>query len=459
MGEYQSGHILIVDDEELIRWALAEHLRGLGYDAREASDGQKALEAVAKDPPSLMLLDLRMPLVTGLDVLQALRERDVHIPVIVLTADGTVDSAVTATRLGARAYLTKPFDLEEVTRTVTSVLESERLAREVVGSSSETIVSYGDFIGQSSALRPVFDTVKRLEQVDAPTVLILGESGTGKDVIARMIHTRGPRKRGPFLDVDCASLPPALIESELFGHEKGAFTDAREAKKGLFEVAKGGVVFLDEIGELPIDTQVKLLRALESRTFRRVGGVKPIEFDAALLAATNRDLGREVANGRFREDLYFRLAIVPVRLPPLRERREDVPMLVSHFIKRCNQRFDRRIQGSTGEAMNLLQRYSWPGNVRELRNVIERIAILSPDDVIRAESLPAEIRWSRGGGMSVGCPFVLPDGGIDLLVVERGLIVQALERASGDLDATARLLSLTQGALRDRMNTHGLTNT
>jgi DNA-binding NtrC family response regulator len=272
-----------------------------------------------------------------------------------------------------------------------------------------------------------------------------------------MIHARGPRRRGPFLDIDCAALPPALIESELFGHEKGAFTDAREAKKGLFEAARGGVVFLDEIGELPLETQVKLLRALETRTYRRVGGIKPLELDAALVTATNRDLAREVAAGRFREDLYFRLAVVPIRLPALRERREDIPALVAHFIDRCNQRFTRRIRGVSGDAMALLQRWAWPGNVRELRNVVERIAILSEDDVIRVNNLPAEIRYARSSGAPVdGCPFTLPEEGVELDAVERGLIVQALERTGGDLVLAGKLVGLGGHALRHRMQRHGM---
>jgi DNA-binding NtrC family response regulator len=273
-----------------------------------------------------------------------------------------------------------------------------------------------------------------------------------------MIHGQGPRRRGPFLDIDCASLPPALIESELFGHEKGAFTDARDAKKGLFEAAAGGVVFLDEIGELPLEVQAKLLKALENRSFRRVGGLKPIPFDAALVAATNRDLAREAAAGRFREDLYFRLAVVPIRLPALRDRREDVPSLVAHFVDRCNHRFGRRIKGVAGDAMALLQRWSWPGNVRELRNLIERIAILSTNDVIGVDDLPTEIRYARPTSTAdeARARVPLPDGGLDLDAVEHGLVVQALERTGDDVEGAARLLRLSPEALRTRMERFGL---
>ena len=457
MSELPQAHILVVDDEDLIRWSLVEHLSSLGHHATDADCAEAALEAVAGNPPDLIMLDLKMPGMGGLELLRTLREREVGCPVLVLTADSTVDSAVEATRLGAKGYLTKPFDLEDVTAAVDKVLEHERRAQEVVYAAQGDRPGYGDFIGASPILEPVFATLARLERVDAPTVLVLGESGTGKDVIANMIHSRGPRRRGPFMEVDCAALPPNLIESELFGHEKGAFTDAREMKRGLFEVARGGVVFLDELGELPLETQAKLLRALENRTYRRVGGVKTLDLDAALIAATNRDLAGEVAAGRFREDLYFRLNVVPIRLPSLRERRDDVPALIAHFIDRCNQRFGRTIEGVSGDAMELLKRWTWPGNVRELRNVVERIAILSPEDVIRTEHLPAEIRFARTPSRGVaGCPFVLPEEGIDLEAVEHGLLVQALERTGGNQSASARLLGISRYALRYRMEKYDL---
>ncbi|MCB9682297.1 MAG: sigma-54-dependent Fis family transcriptional regulator [Alphaproteobacteria bacterium] len=460
VSEGGAARLLVVDDEELIRWSLVEHLRGLGHEVREAENGAVALDAIAADPPELVLLDLKMPGLGGLDVLQRLREREIDLPVVVLTADSTVDSAVDATRLGARTYLTKPFDLEEVGRVVTRILGESRLSKEVVYDARAARPGYGGpdgYIGAAATLQPIFATLDRLERVDAPTVLIMGESGTGKDVIAHLIHTRGPRRRGPFLEVDCAAMPPTLIESELFGHEKGAFTDAREMKRGLFEVAKGGVVFLDELGELPLETQAKLLRALENRTYRRVGGVKQLELDAALVAATNRNLAAEVEAGRFREDLFFRLNVVPLRLPPLRERREDIPALVAHFIDRCNDRFGRTLRGVAGDAMALLQRWTWPGNVRELRNVIERIAILSPDDVIRPEHLPAEIRYARTPSQGVeGCPFVLPEEGVDLDAVEHGLLVQALDRTNGNQSAAARLLGISRYALRYRMEKYDM---
>jgi DNA-binding NtrC family response regulator len=293
----------------------------------------------------------------------------------------------------------------------------------------------------------------RLEAVDAPTVLVTGESGTGKDVIARSIHARGPRKDQVFVEVDCASLPEHLIESELFGHERGAFTDARQMKRGLLEIAHRGVVFMDEIGELTLATQAKLLRAIETRTFRRVGGVAKLSTDVAFIAATNRDLRAEVAKGAFREDLFFRLNVIPLHLPPLRERRDDIPILVDHFVERFRRTFGRDVRGVSGEAMSLMQAYPWPGNVRELRNVIERIVLLGPDTIINVADLPSEVRFARPGGgtTSAGCPFALPEEGVDLEAVERGLLAQALERTNGNQSAAARLLGISRYALRYRM--------
>jgi DNA-binding NtrC family response regulator len=294
--------------------------------------------------------------------------------------------------------------------------------------------------------------------VDAPTVLLTGESGTGKDLIAHAIHELGPRKSGPMMEVDCASLPEQLIESELFGHERGAFTDARQTKRGLFEVARGGTIFLDEIGEMSITTQSRLLRALEGRRFKRVGGTADISFDAGVIAATNRDLSEEARKGTFREDLFFRLNVIRVEVPPLRERREDVPLLVDHFIERFAKEFRRPVRGVSAEALQQLVAYPWPGNVRELRNVIERIVILESSPVIESRHLPSEVRFGRTGAKvgSPGAPFLLPEGGVDLEAVERSLIEQALDRTQGNQSAAARLLGITRYTLRYRLEKHGL---
>ncbi len=445
--------IIVCDDEELIRWSLCEHLESEGFTAVPAEDGQQCLDLVSSQAPAAVLMDLRMPRVDGLTALRTMRERGDLVPVVVITAHGAVDSAIEATRLGAAAYLAKPFDLREVTLTLRRVLAEDRMRQEVHYLRQRERHGYGDFIGQAPSLHAAFDMLYRLEAVDAPTVLVTGESGTGKDVIARSIHARGPRKDQVFVEVDCASLPEHLIESELFGHERGAFTDARQMKRGLLEIAHRGVVFMDEIGELTLATQAKLLRAIETRTFRRVGGVAKLSTDVAFIAATNRDLRAEVAKGAFREDLFFRLNVIPLHLPPLRERRDDIPILVDHFVDRFRRTFGRDVRGVSGEAMSLMQAYPWPGNVRELRNVIERIVLLGPDTIINVADLPSEVRFARPGGgtTSAGCPFALPEEGVDLEAVERGLLAQALERTNGNQSAAARLLGISRYALRYRM--------
>ncbi len=453
----QGATILVCDDEELIRWSLAEHLRSEGFIVIEAEDGLDALDKVERHAPDLMISDIKMPRMDGLTALRTLRERDFDLPVIMLTAHGAVDSAIEATELGAKAYLAKPFDLREVGLAVTRVLEQHRLANEVRYLRDQQQASYASIIGQSSAMKRLFELLRRLEDVEAPTVLLRGESGTGKDLIAHAIHDRGPRKDGPMMEVDCASLPEQLIESELFGHERGSFTDARTTKKGLFEVARGGTIFLDEIGEMSPGTQAKLLRALENRRFKRVGGVADIQLDAGVIAATNRDLAAEVKAGTFREDLFFRLNVIQVEVPPLRERREDIPVLVDHFIRRFNREFRRDVKAVSQEAMKLLLAYGWPGNVRELRNIVERIVILETQEVIGAEQLPSEIRYGQSRREATrGTTFILPDEGCDLEEVERSLLRQAMDRTSGNQSAAARLLGISRYALRYRLEKHQL---
>jgi DNA-binding NtrC family response regulator len=446
--------IVVCDDEELIRWSLCEHLNSEGHRTIPAADGMAALDAVKEHAPRLVLLDLKMPRMDGLTTLRKLRESGSDVPVIVITAHSAVDSAIEATRLGASAYLSKPFDLREVSLEVARTLEQDRLRQEVHRLRHRHREGYGEFIGQAPSLDPVYDTLRRLEEVDPPTVLITGESGTGKDVLARAIHSKGPRADRVFMEVDCASLPEQLIESELFGHERGAFTDARNTKRGLFEVAGGGVVFLDEIGEMTLATQAKLLRALENRRFKRVGGVAPISLAATVIAATNRDLRTEVDAGRFREDLFFRLNIIPIQLPPLRDRASDVKQLAELFIAKFNRNFGRRLEGVSGEAMTMLEAYRWPGNVRELRNVLERAVLLTQNNIIEVGDLPPEIRFARP--QQAGCPFTLPAEGVDLEAVERGLLVQALERTAGNQSAAARLLRISRYTLRYRMEKYEL---
>ncbi|TVQ99882.1 MAG: sigma-54-dependent Fis family transcriptional regulator [Deltaproteobacteria bacterium] len=453
-----SATILLCDDEELIRWSLREYLGGKGYRILEAEDGEAGLERIAAHGPDLVLLDLRMPKKDGLTVLRELRAAGNDVPVVMLTAYGALESAIEATRLGADAYMTKPFDLEDVAETVARTLDEYRMRHEVrsIDGVERETGRYHTMLGESAPMRRVFDRLRRLESIDAPTVMISGESGTGKDLVARAIHARGPRSSRPFMEVDCTAIPDGLFESTLFGHEKGAFTDARTQHRGLFESAGAGVVFLDEIGEIGMPMQAKLLRALENRKFKRVGGTQDIPLDAAIIVATNRDLRREVDEGRFREDLYYRLAVVPIQVPPLRERGEDIGILCENFVRHFNGLFGRAIEGLSEEAMELLRTYAWPGNVRELRNAIERIVILHEGQVIRAAELPREVVHGARASFATDCPFLLPDEGVDLEAVERGLMEQALERTEGNQSAAARLLGLTRYAFRYRAEKHGL---
>lgn len=451
-----SAPILVCDDDELIRWSISEFLRNRGYSTLEATNGDEALSVVQSEAVSLVLMDLKMPVKDGMAVLRELRAAENDVPVVVLTAYGGVSSAIEATRLGANDYLTKPCDLEVVLETVEKTLEAHRLRSEVQGIDGADEGRYHSLIGRAPAMTRVFDRLQRLETIDAPTVMVMGESGTGKDLVARSIHARGPRRDAPFMEVDCTAIPETLFESTLFGHERGAFTDAKSQHRGLFESARGGVVFLDEIGEMSLQMQAKLLRALENRRFKRVGGTQDIHLDAAIIVATNRDLRHEVEAGRFREDLYYRLAVVMINVPPLRERPEDISLLVNHFLRHFGSTFGREINGVSEEAMDLLRSYRWPGNVRELRNVTERTTIFLEHDVVTASDLPAEVRLNRGTSSTPDCPFVLPDVGIDLESTERGLIAQALERTSGNQSAAARLLGLSRYALRYRMEKHGI---
>ncbi len=450
--------ILVCDDEVLIRWSLREYLEAEGYSVVEAADGIECLERVRAQPPDLVVLDLKMPRMGGMQVLQEFAAEELDLPVIVITAHGAVELALQATRLGAGAYLSKPFDLREVGLAISQVLKAHRLEHEVRYLRGRKAGAYGKILGSSLPMQRLFETLRRLERVDAPTVLITGASGTGKDLIAHAIHENGPRRDGPMMDVDCASLPDQLIESELFGHERGAFTDARTTKRGLFEVARGGTIFLDEISETSVGTQAKLLRALESRRFKRVGGTADLALDAGIIAATNRHLEGEVELGRFRRDLYYRLDVIRIDVPPLRERRDDIPTLVQHFLGRFNAKFGRNVQSVSDDALMRMQAYEWPGNVRELRNVLERAVILEADEMLLGMHLPGDLGLIPSSLPAEGDadPFRLPARGIDLEELERHLLEQAMTRTKGNQSAASRLLGISRYALRYRLEKHGL---
>jgi DNA-binding NtrC family response regulator len=454
------ARILVVDDERLVRWSLRRALEEARYQVDEAATAREALDAVAREQPDLVLLDFQLPDRTGLDVLRHLRASTPRVPVVMVTAHASVGGAVEAMKEGAYDYLSKPFELDDVLLTVARALEAGRLREEVARQREEGMRSYGVgcIVAGSPAMNEVLRLVQRVASSEASTILILGESGVGKGLIARALHAEGAAADRPFMHITCTALPETLLESELFGHEKGAFTDAKIQKKGLFELAEGGSVFLDEIGDLSQALQGKLLRFLEDKVFRRVGGTRDIRVNVRILAATNKDLGQEVAAGRFRRDLYFRLKVIPIEIPPLRERREDVLPLARAFIRHFDAELRKSVRGLDPAAERLLEAYHWPGNVRELRNAIERAVLLTEGETVGPTDLPLEIRNGSGprDAAEASAGFRLPAGGVRLDELERDLLRQALERARGNRTRAGRLLGINRDGIRYRIQKFGL---
>ncbi|MBF4509472.1 MAG: sigma-54-dependent Fis family transcriptional regulator [Aeromicrobium sp.] len=445
--------VLVADDEKNMRWVLREALEAEGYEVTEAADGKEALSAVADQEPDVLVLDHKMPAPDGMEVLRRLRGKGFTFPIIMLTAHGNVQTAVEAMKAGADEYLTKPFDLEELKLSIEKALKMSELAAEVdrLRGELEHELDLDGIVAADPKMLGVLETVRKVAPTNA-SVMLYGESGTGKELVARALHQLSERASRPFVSVSAGALPETLLESELFGYEKGAFTGAMTAKPGRFEMANGGTLFLDEIGDISLAVQVKLLRVLQERTFERLGGTKSIEVDVRVVSATNRDLQQLIADGTFREDLYYRLNVVPITIPPLRKRPEDIPSLVAYFLRR-NGAEGRTL---TPTAMQALMDYQWPGNVRELENTIERVVILSHGDEIGVDDLPAEVRSG-----AVVCDagtrcFVLPESGVDLEEVELDFVKQALERAGGSVPKAAKMLGLTTKTLEARMNRYGL---
>ena len=458
MTEPRSLRILIVDDEEVLRDVLEAVLRREGFDVVLAASGEECLSVLDNEEVDCVILDVMLPGISGIDTLRAIRISNPELPVVVITAFSSIDGAIEAMKHGAFHYIPKPFKNEEVVLSLNKALEQRRLSRENERLKSELSekYAYSNIIGKSETMRKVFDLI-RLAAPSRSNILIFGESGTGKELVAKAIHHASPRARNAFVTVNSGSLPPELLESSLFGHLKGAFTGAIATKRGLFEVADGGSIFLDEIGNINLDTQAKLLRVIQEKEFMRLGSVETIRVDVRIIAATNADLQKLMADSRFREDLFYRLNVITITLPPLRRKREDIPLLVNHFLQKYSDENKRKVKEITPDAMRMLMDHSWPGNVRELENTIERAVVLSTGDRIGTDLMPEYLRYPVNTDQP---SMVVPAEGLSLKDAvsryERTMILQSLELANGVQKKAAELLQLKPSTLNEMMKRLGI---
>ena len=458
--------ILVVDDEKFITWSLKQHLEKEGYEVFTAESGEEGIEIFKAEIPDIILLDIYLPGISGLETLETIRKINKEVIVVIITAHGDIETAVSAIKLGAYDFVEKPFDLNRISVLIKKALETINLKRQITYLREEQYdkYSFNNIIGTSKTMREVIALAKKVAESNANIVLIQGESGTGKNLIARAIHCHSSRASETFVEVTATAIPETLIESELFGYEKGAFTDAKTSKKGLFELAGGGTIYLDEIGDIKPATQAKLLRVIEDKTFKRVGGLKDITVNVRIIAATNKNLENAVKDGSFRADIYYRLKVIPIFIPPLRERKEDIIPLAMHYMKLFDKEFKKSVTGISPEAQKLLVDYPWHGNARELKNVLERICILEDTDVIYPEHISSEIVDYVGSSQTElvaaaeeeKAMLNIPPEGLSLKNLEKDLVIKALQMVNGNQTRAARLLGISRDALRYKMQKLGL---
>ena len=457
------GKVFLLDDEELIVSVLAKSLKREGYEVYPETETDGVIGKIKSWDPDVLMMDIRMPDRSGVDILEEIRDSQIDTQVVMLTADDAVETAVKAMKLGAVDYLTKPFNTDEVTIVISNIIKNRNLRQEVDylrKAYSEAFEK--DMLGESAAVKELHKNTLKIAQAQVSNILVTGESGVGKELVARQIHKlmfgQDSSYNAPFISVNCAAMPESLLESQLFGHEKGAFTDAKSDKKGLFELARGGTILLDEIGDMKLNLQSKLLRVLEDRKVRRIGGKGEIEVNVTVIATTNRNLSEAVNEGDFRRDLFFRLSTFYLHVVPLRERADDIPLLANHFLSHFATKYKKKkLKGFSPEAQQALISYAWPGNVRELKNLVERFVVLESEDLIQPKHLP---KWIYGESITTDGrateKFVLPDGGISLEDVEKDLIIQALEKTSNNKTQAAKLLNVSYDTFRYQVKKYGL---